>query len=176
VDNVNLEDLYYLRRTTPGNIHEHLPTLRAFSRGVVVEIGTNEAVSTTALLAGQPDSLTTWDLNPSPNAEDLRQYAGKTHYDVRQGDSRYIEIGPCDVLFIDSLHTREQLDIELRRHAPRVTESILLHDTETFGERGEDGGQGLLVAVRAFLADCPEWRLVSHWPNCHGLTLLRRSK
>ena len=51
---MNLEDLYYHRMTTPGNIHEHLPTLRAFSCGVVVEIGTNEAVSTTALLAAQP--------------------------------------------------------------------------------------------------------------------------
>jgi hypothetical protein len=174
VDGVNLEDLYHLRLTTPGNIHEHLPTLRAFSRGVVVEIGTNEAVSTTALLAGQPDSLTTWDLNPSPSAEDLRQHAGRTAYDVRQGDSRYIDIGRCDVLFIDSLHTREQLDIELRRHAPNVTESILMHDTTIFGERGEDGGQGLLVAIREFLSDFPEWRQIAHWPNCNGLTLLRR--
>ena len=171
---MNLEDLYHLRLTTPGNIHEHLPTLRAFSRGTVVEIGTNQAVSTTALLAAQPDSLTTWDLNPSPEAEALREHAGRTRYDVRQGDSRYIDIGQCDVLFIDSLHTREQLDIELRRHAPNVAESILMHDTTIFGERGEDGGQGLLVAIRGFLADFPEWRWISHWPNCNGLTLLRR--
>lgn len=171
---MNLEDLYHQRLTTPGSIHEHLPTLRAFSRGTVVEIGTNEAVSTTALLAAQPDSLTTWDLNPSPSAEDLRQHAGLTAYDVRQGDSRYIDIGRCDVLFIDSLHTREQLDIELRRHAPNVAESILMHDTTIFGERGEDGGQGLLVAIRGFLADFPEWRQIAHWLNCNGLMLLQR--
>jgi hypothetical protein len=49
-----------------------------------------------------------------------------------------------------------------------------MHDTTIFGERGEDGGQGLLVAIRGFLADFPEWRWISHWPNCNGLMLLRR--
>jgi hypothetical protein len=49
-----------------------------------------------------------------------------------------------------------------------------LHDTTIFGERGEDGGQGLLVAIREFLSDFPEWRWISHWTNCNGLTLLRR--
>jgi hypothetical protein len=175
VDSVNLEDLYYRAWQTPGNICEHLPTLRALASDCdsVVEFGTNQAVSTTAFLAAQPARLMTVDINPSPDAESLRQHAGRTVYDVVQGDSRYVEIGPVDLLFIDSLHTREQLAVELATHARNVRRWILLHDTVTFGDRGEDGGQGLLVAVREFLGDRPEWRLSAEWRHNNGLMLLR---
>lgn len=173
---MNLEDLYHLRWNQPHNINEHLPVLRTLATEceAVVEIGTRDAVSTTGLLAGQPGSLTTWDIEPSSAADALREHAGRTRYDVRQGDSRYIEIGPCDLLLVDSLHTREQLAIELTRHATNVRRWILLHDTVTFGQTGEDGGQGLLVAVWEFLRDFPEWRQVAEWRNNNGLTLLRR--
>ena len=54
----------------PHNINEHLPVLRTLATEceAVVEIGTRDAVSTTGLLAGQPGSLTTWDIEPSPAA------------------------------------------------------------------------------------------------------------
>jgi predicted O-methyltransferase YrrM len=176
VDSVNLEDLYYRAWQTPGNINEHLPTLRALASDCesVVEFGTNQAVSTTAFLSAQPARLRTVDINPSPEAESLRQHAGKTVYDVVQGDSRYVEIGPVDLLFIDSLHTREQLAVELATHAKHVRRWIILHDTVTFGDRGEDGGQGLLPAVREFLGDRPEWRLSAEWRHNNGLMLLSR--
>ena len=174
---MNLEDLYHLRWQTPHNINEHLPVLRTLATEceAVMEIGTRDAVSTTGLLAGQPGSLTTWDIESSPAAEALREHAGRTRYDVRQGDSRYIDIGQCDLLFIDSLHTREQLAIELARHAPNARRWLLLHDTETFGRTGEDGGLGLREAIYEFLRDCPAWRIIAEWRNNNGLTLLRRS-
>lgn len=173
---MNLEDMYHDAWHRPGNINEHLPTLRALATECrsVVEIGTNEAVSTVGLLAGQPGALTTWDLNPSPRAEALREHAGRTTYDVRQGDSRYIDIEPCDLLFVDSLHTREQLSIELWRHSPNVSRWILLHDTVTFGDRGEDGGLGLLWSVRAFVETFRVWTIAAEWRNNNGLMLLRR--
>jgi hypothetical protein len=177
VDSVNLEDLYHCAWHTPGNINEHLPTLRALASDcdTVVEFGTNQAVSTTAFLAAQPARLKTVDINPSPEAEGLRQYTGKTVYDVVQWDSRFVTLAePVDLLFIDSLHTREQLSVELATHARSVRRWILLHDTVTFGDRGEDGGLGLLTAVREFLGDRPEWRVSAEWRNNNGLMLLRR--
>lgn len=173
---MNLEDLYYAAWKTPGNINEHLPVLRllATESATVVEFGTNEARSTTALLAAQPAILTTWDISPSDQAEALREHSGRSRYEVRQGDSRYIEPVECDFLFIDTLHTRQQLEIELARHARGVKRWIALHDTVTFGERGEDGGLGLLHALRDFLGDHQEWRIVAEWHNNNGLTVIRR--
>ena len=52
-------------------------------------------------------------------------------------------------------HTADQLTRELQRHAGKVRQRIVLHDTQIFGERGEDGGPGLLVALRAFLREFP---------------------
>jgi hypothetical protein len=78
------------------------------------------------------------------------------------------------MLFIDSRHTAEHLWGELLRHAPQVRRWIVLHDTVIFGETGEDGGPGLLPAVRRYLRDHPEWTVKSHARNNHGLMVLTR--
>ena len=173
---MRLEDRYHKACRTPGNIHEHLPTLRAMASVCdgVVEIGTNEAVSTVALLAAQPLRLVTVDINPSPAAEELVEISGATMFDMVTCDSLTWDGMGCEMLFIDSLHTAEQLSRELAIHSPRCSRWIVLHDTETFGETGEDGGRGLMYAVWEFLGDNRQWERVSHWPNCNGLTLLGR--
>ena len=50
----------------------------------------------------------------------------------------------------------------------------MLHDTQIFGERGEDSGPGLLVALRAFLREFPEWSVICHTQANHGLTVISR--
>jgi len=52
----------------------------------------------------------------------------------------------------------------------------VLHDTQIFGERGEDAGPGLLVALRAFLKANPEWSVIDHTQVNHGLTVISRDK
>lgn len=51
---------------------------------------------------------------------------------------------------------------------------IVLHDRQSFSERGADGGPGLLAALRAFLREFPEWSVVYHTPANHGLTVISR--
>lgn len=51
---------------------------------------------------------------------------------------------------------------------------IVLHDTRIFVERGEDGGPGLLVALRAFLRQFLKWSVVYHTQANHGLTVISR--
>jgi predicted O-methyltransferase YrrM len=173
---MNLEDLYHRAWQTPYNVNEHCPTLRllASEADSVVEFGTNAAVSTTAILAGQPKRFMTVDLNPSPEAEKLRAVAGRTAFEILQADSLVIEIDSCDLLFIDSKHTAEQLAGELDRHAVKVRRWIVLHDTVTFGLTGEDGGRGLQAALATYLADHREWRIAAEWRNNNGLTVLKR--
>jgi len=173
---VDLEQLYFRACTTPGNIHEHLPTLRRLSSGSrqVIEFGVEHAISTTAMLAGQPGKLTSYDLRPSPETESLRAVAGRTEFDFRTGDSLTIDPEPCDLLFIDSLHTEAQLRVELNRHAADVGRWIVLHDIISFGWVGEHGQPGLMQAVIGFLRHNHVWQIAEVFTNNNGLLVLER--
>jgi hypothetical protein len=104
----------------------------------------------------------------------LTRWKGRTDYRFRQADVLDVEPEPCDLLFIDTYHTADQLRQELARHAGGARRWIAMHDTKTFGERGEDGGPGLLVAIRAFLRDRPEWGVVYRAEHNNGLLVLSR--
>ena len=79
-------------------------------------------------------------------------------------------------MFIDTLHTYDQLSEELRLHAPKARKYIVLHDTTTYGEGGETPGhQGLWPAVEEFLAEgC--FRLGARNTNNNGLTVLEAAR
>jgi hypothetical protein len=66
------------------------------------------------------------------------------------------------------------LSNEFQRHAGKVRRWIVRHDTQILGERGEDGGPGLLPAVRRFLNENREWSVIHHTQANHGLTVLSR--
>jgi hypothetical protein len=163
---------------TPWSINEHLPVLRMLAGQCesVTEFGVERGTSTTAFLAAQPGRLTSYDHAPArPEIEQLKRLAGRTIFEFHQADSRFVEIVPTDLLFIDTRHTADQLAAELQKHHDKARRWIVLHDTVTFGETGEDGGPGLLPALREFLAAHPEWSIAIAYTNNHGLTLLKRS-
>lgn len=159
------------------DISEHLGLLRGLacnpSVRSIVEIGFRTGVSATALAsAGKP--LLAIDIEPC--TQDVRKLRALARgFTFQQGDSLKVEIPKCDLLHIDSLHTYKQLLAELERHAGRVGQWIVMHDTETFGNKGKDGSTpGLLAAITEFLEWHPEWKLHLHLTNNNGLTLLRR--
>lgn len=174
--NAELESLYLLAATTPSDINEHCETLRLLAQqcDVVVEFGMRHGVSTVALLAGQPRSLMSVDLQFDPAAERFAAHSGQTAFTFCRGSSLTIDIPECDLLFIDTKHTADQLWQELTRHSYCVRRWIALHDTEIFGLSGEDAGPGLLAALQRFLRRFPEWRTVYHSRRNHGLTVLCR--
>ncbi|MDP6466641.1 MAG: hypothetical protein QF918_02815, partial [Pirellulaceae bacterium] len=58
-------------------------------------------------------------------------------------------IEPTDLLFIDTIHSAEQLSGELQRYAPNVSRFLIIRGTGNFAEISEDRRQpGLLVALR----------------------------
>jgi cephalosporin hydroxylase len=168
--------MFQKARSSPSDINEHCGKLRelASQSKTVIEFGMRHGVSTVALLAGQPKRMISYDLNHDPIAEILKSKQGATDFSFVQGDSLSVHIDPCDLLFIDTRHTADQLSNEFQRHAGKVRRWIVLHDTQIFGERGEDGGPGLLPAVRRFLNENPEWSVVHHTQANHGLTVLSR--
>ncbi len=178
---LDLEAKYQHLCATQSDINDALPTLRRYASQCrrVTEFGVRTAVSTTALLAAQPDVLTCYDLELNTQfISDLMRVKGRTQFNVWQGDTRTIEIEPCDFLFIDTEHTFKQLSIELARHSGKVTRFIALHDTTIYGHQDEGDSdteiKGLWPAVEQFVAKEPYWNVTEQIVSRSGLTVLKR--
>jgi hypothetical protein len=142
---------------------------------VVVDLGHRSNVSTTAMLAGQPERLLSYDSAPDPIWPELEKRKGKTVCTFAAADVLAVDLPECDLLFEDSKHTAEHVYSLLTRHAVKVRRYLVFHDTQIFGERGEDGGPGILPALRRFMQENPQWSVVYHSPANNGLTVLSRS-
>ena len=140
----------------------------------VVEFGMRHRVSTVALLAGQPRHLLTIATRNDPAFTALHKFAGNTKFEYRFGTSLDTDVPECDLLFLDTRHTADHLSQELLKHASQVRRWLVFHDTEVYGETGEDGGPGLIPALRDFLQREPQWHVVSHTAVNHGLTVISR--
>jgi hypothetical protein len=161
-----------------SDINEHLPTLYRYASVCrhVTEFGTRGGVSTLALLRAMPERLVAYDLCRSPAVEDLEKLAllQGIHFSFRQEDTRRADIEPTDLLFIDTYHTRAHLEQELAAAGQSVRRYLVFHDTETYGEQGEDGGEGLWPAITAFVRRQADWVLLQHSPQNNGLTVFGR--
>lgn len=173
---MTLEDFYQreLQRTAL-QITCHLPKLRQLATGLhrVTEFGVRGGASTSALLLGA-ESVVSYDIRETSRARELEAIAGP-RWSYRLQDSKVAPVEPCDLLFIDSLHTCDQCDAELRRHAGSVRERIVFHDTVSWGERGEKGQPGINQAIDAFLARDLGWTVEYSTPDGGGLLVVVRS-
>ena len=195
-----IKSKYELLCKTPSDINEHLPVLYNLAKtcSSVVEIGLRTMVSSWALLHGLAESsLPTRSYLgidiASPPLESLalaKRLAGAKgiSFEFIQADDRQVEIGPTEMLFIDSLHTYCHLTTELEKFSPHVSKYIALHDTSDPWGNQDEGGysecppgydrakRGLWPAVEDFLQRHPEWTLHERRFNNHGLTILKRSR
>lgn len=179
------------------DINEHLPTLRKYASQSehVTEMGTRFAVSTYAFLIGKPKKLVAYDINykffkPYESEINAYAYACNTAFEFNEADVLKVDIEETDLLFIDTLHTYNQLSKELRKHEKQVRKWIILHDTVTFGDKDEDFYQngvisdevksmqvqnrGLMNALVDFLKENKNWKVKEHFTNNNGLTVLQR--
>ena len=175
-----IEARYLALRDTASDFNEHMPILRSYAEKVdtVTEFGVGR--SSWALLHARPSRLRCYDLGDDIRQVGMRELVAlgrgiEIDTDFIIGSTLEIEIELTDLLFIDTLHTYMQLSRELDRHAGKVSHYILLHDTETFGPRGEDGTEpGLIGAVEDFLAKDMGWKMRDRLKNNNGLTILER--
>jgi GT2 family glycosyltransferase/predicted Zn-dependent protease len=175
-ENVALAKRYADACETPSDINEHLPTLYRLAQECrhVTEFGTRTGVSTTALLYAKPARLVCYDRVKFPQVEHLQALAGPTEFVFVQQDVLWTEIEETDLLFIDTLHDYDQLAQELKLHAGKVRKYVVLHDTNTFAEKGEtQGHRGLWPAVEEFLR-AGTFRLRERYDNNNGLAVLER--
>jgi len=197
-----LEAQYTLKSTTPSDINEHLPTLRALASECVhiTEAGVRSVVSSYAFataLKGKPDHmLVQVDLQKSGNVTTFQTECaaeGVSTVFYEESDLTCL-VAETDLLFIDTWHIYGHLKRELARWHSYAKTYIVLHDTtvdEWAGETIRNGwdaaaqskasgipvdeiNKGLWPAVEEFLRDHPEWHLAKRYTNNNGLTVLKR--
>ena len=71
---------------------------------------------------------------------------------------------PVDMLLIDSLHNASHVKDELRVHAPSVKKYILFHDTNSIN--------AIRKVVDNFVKDNPQWKLIEHFSQNVGYSLI----
>lgn len=197
-----LEAQYAVKRDTPSDINEHLPTLRALASECrhITEAGVRSVVSSYAFataLKGKADhTLVQVDLKKSANVTTFQAEcaAEGVHTVFYEESDLTCPVAETDLLFIDTWHIYGHLKRELARWHSYAKTYIVLHDTtvdEWAGETircgwdavaqskasgipVEEIRKGLWPAVEEFLKEHPEWRLEKRYTNNNGLTILKR--
>lgn len=167
---MTIEEQFHELCLMPSDINEHLPVLRQYADRCehVTEFGVRGCVSLHAFLASTAKKVVAYDIAnvAVPECEKLT---------FINANVLKVGIEKTDMLFIDTLHTFQQLYDELNMHAEMVSRYIAMHDTTMFGDCGEDGGRGLNAAILKFIIDDKPW-----WRECYrstannGLTILER--
>lgn len=194
---IKIEDKFNLLKNTPSDINEHLDTIREYASKCehLTEMGVRWVTSTWALLITNPKKLISYDIVKHENineAIDLSKEYG-INFNFITADVLKIDIKETDLLFIDTLHSYNQLFSELDKHSNKVKKYIILHDTETFGFKNEDiydhasfivkglninDKFGLKQAIKDFLItnEGENWIIEKEFTNNNGLTILKRIK
>jgi hypothetical protein len=136
----------------------------------IVEFGVYTGLSTCAWLAGNPKRLRSYDITDSNLSvlDELANIAKENNIDFEFaiGNSLELDIEPCDLLFIDTVHKRAHCLAELDRHAKNAQRYIVLHDPSDW--------PGVFEAVIIFLHHNREWHIVEHCNKESGLLVLER--
>lgn len=163
-----------------SDVSPHLPLLFGLAAGSehVIELGTHDCSSTWAFVAARPQRLTCVDICRLPQVDEVADACRRLGIDFTFHEMSSLDFAPetCDLLFIDSKHTRDQLRAELERHGDKVRRYIAMHDTKTFGRTGEDGGPGLVEAYAHHFALRQWWMRMHDTPACNGLTVFARTR
>jgi hypothetical protein len=160
---------------TPSDINEHLPILKELASECehVTEMGVRYCVSTWAFVEGlKKGKLVSIDIkHPTEFGGDLKSVKDRCtekgiDFEFILGNTLEIEIEPTDLLFIDTLHTAEQIEKELARHGDKARKYIAFHDTESCKE--------MVNPIVRFMDD--KWSFHRVYSNNNGLTIIKRNE
>ena len=186
---MSIEKQFNFLKFHPSDINEHLEKLynEAKNYKKICEFGVRTGVSTIALLKSlldNPDSMIeSYDIEFHQNMNQIIDIVNKENLTSRfkLNINSVLDIDPvkCDMLFIDTLHTYNQLSNELKIHVesnPNAPKCLIFHDVELFGLRDEITGLagGLLPAIIEFLSRNKHWYIDYYTRNNNGLMVLKR--
>ena len=173
-----IQSMYEQACNNASDIHEHLPVIHEYCLKCahVTEFGVREVVSTWAMLHAKPMKCISYDVHESSKVAEAARICAQqgVNWTFIKGDTLHVVIENTDLLFIDTLHTYDQLIKELQLHHDKVGKYILMHDTSIHDASGENGGAGLWQAIQEFLQKHAQWQLIERRTNNNGLTVLGR--
>lgn len=190
-----IKNLYELSISNPNatgciDIYEHMPVLKKYGEECkhITEMGVRGGASTLALIMAQPEKLISYDIRSTPQIEHIMNYSQDVNHEFIIEDCLTVDIENTELLFIDTLHTYNQLIEELNRHESQVSKYIILHDTTTFARVDEGiyehasqlvknkstSKYGLRTAMEDFLSSNANWEIYEDRTNNNGLTILKR--
>lgn len=190
-----IQKIYEFHKSTSSDINEHLETIYEVSKEClhITEMGVRWVSSTWPMLLSKPKKMVSYDIVFNPNINEVIKLANEydINYSFIESDVLNVEIEPTELLFIDTLHTYNQLSIELKLHSPKTSKYIVLHDTEYFGRIDEHiyehasndiknktkTKEGLMTAVEDFInsEEGKNWEIHKIYTNNNGLTILKKS-
>ena len=161
-------------KNTSSDINQHLESIYQHVKGcnVAVSLGISRGFSAFALLMGCQHHIT---VDPAPNQDALNllfEYFGQKSEVLIQNTYEPLELEEFDVLFIDYVHTSECVEKEIKAYAHKVKKFIFFHDTNSFGDVGEDGKEGIKKPILDFLLENEEWRVLYCENKNNGMFIL----
>ncbi len=184
---------YLQHKKTVSDINQHLETLYILGKECshITEMGVRGVSSTWPLVYSRPDKMISYDIKKNSNIDEVINLCDEylINYSFQEKDVLEIEIEPTELLFIDTLHTYNQLSKELEIHSKKVSKYIVLHDTTHFGrideviyshasdtiKKSQTTKQGLMTAIEDFLLTefGQSWEIFRVYTNNNGLTILK---
>lgn len=168
-----LQREYVFACNTVSDINRHVPVLHKLAQECdsVVELGVRTGVSTRAFLPLNV-KLRSYDIEEDSRVTELFRVAANQGKDMQyiMGDSLKIDIEPADMMFVDTVHSYEQVSAELARHGHKIRKYIAFHDTFVFGL----GQENVLSAVIDYVMKNPEWEFYHYDTENNGLTVIKR--
>jgi cephalosporin hydroxylase len=183
---IDLEHEFNLVKNYETDINEHADVLRNYASQCahVTEFGIRFGNSSIMLFCGRPQKMVSYDVFKEERVNYLELIAKdcEINWELRienpsPEDATESKIEETDLLFIDTNHYAQQLELELRLHAPKTRKFIILHDTEVFGARGAGDdhiNDGMNLAIEPFLKNNPQWKVREKFTNNNGLTVFER--
>lgn len=184
---------YLQHKKTVSDINQHLETLYILGKECshITEMGVRGVSSTWPLVYSRPDKMISYDIKKNSNIDEVINLCDEysINYSFQEKDVLEIEIETTELLFIDTLHTYNQLSKELEIHSKKVSKYIVLHDTTHFGrideviyshasdtiKKSQTTKQGLMTAIEDFLLTefGQSWEIFRVYTNNNGLTILK---
>lgn len=160
----------------------HMPLLKYFASQCnhVTEFGLREGFTTAALALGlnsEAKTLISYDITRHPihNRFANFKFPCKWQFIIKDITSPGWQIEPTDFLFVDDLHTFNQVQTELLQHGSKVKRFLGFHDTYSQGPQSLDmpGQEGIIRAIKEYTSS-NGWKLIYKVDFNHGLELYER--
>ena len=184
---MTIKEKYQNECNRQSDINELLPYLKEYADKCdhVTEMGVRWVSSTYAFLASNAKTVVGYDIETQRQAWECKEICQKEgrEWTYIEADVLKVDIEETDFLFIDTFHTKTQLERELAKHANKVRKYIGFHDTTAFEWKGEESyhsvsdkgtncGGGIWYAIQDFLDSNPNWAIVLRETKNNGLTII----